>query len=1294
MAQRKELVDGTGIELYNQAKWSRSTVADGKWLQSDTLDPISANDRILASAIHDVSADLGDMIDYVSATVDANKIELHNEIYVASSYLQGEVDMLEAATDVVDIIGTLPELDTYSKRITENDIIKILDTEGTWTDPVAQTEHVFSGDQVYLRYTGETTATPDPTKWTYVGQIKPPNSWKQWSEENDTKVNGTNNYYIGSGNSAFGNTVVFGNNNESKSTDKLIKENNTKVYNTQNFIVGNDNSANTTRNAFVFGSKNYSETTQSDLELDSTSQNNDGFTLAFGLENSAIRNYDIAIGREVLASGGENLVVGAPKCYSIDGVTYNTRTVGYKNINFRSDIEGHDNFAIDSVLSGYPLTAHYYKGGPGYNILYHSHINYSGQTPGSFTAMDNNIAIDSEHVNIDIHNGVWPVVGNRFIHAKNVNFGKDFNGSNSPTITYNNFDNAEQINITGNCSFNNNILLHAKKIDFSGSFFNNTVSDVGSFNDKTTLKTLYAKNNILSHFNTDVLIEASQSFNDNILTNFGAYGPDINIGATVIGNNIFKEFTFDNSVGDVGYISAYNTPNVVNPDTPTIDYNILFNIANLKSSLILTNGAFSKNIMANTQGMALAGYTDICNNIINNVTISASADSAKLPKCNVSQNIILNATDKDEYYPTKYKITLSNIHHIDGNIIINSEVSAAFDGQYANNSLFTQNILFGSILSANNRNTTENFLFKGNYKTKKETGFCSSLNGSNECLKNNIIFKGSGYNTNETYIFGNMHELAPYSIDSDSVAMYTNRTFIYGDFVAKYLCECLLCGIGNTLQNAIGTYIIGEMNKVGYLGSETAHLSTDANSTDRNFIYGLGNTLEITVPPTYNRLDRNFVYGANNYIKTSAGTTTDNAIIGTDNYFGATASAKLFGIDTSHGKDLGHTSERNDRNYMFGILNGISKKYNSNVLIGDRNTLFSDNDLYYSNNILIGTYNNGLSGSCQIGIGIGNVNSGHHSTTIGAYLKANQHQTIMGQYNQKVDGCVRTTSAWIDNAMVAIPNSGIIFAIGNGRLKAYEYEGMFYSGANHDKTDPNRDSVNYADIENPDVVELSNAMLVSANGAVSSKYVLASDGFSGVNISGSTKTASIDSLIGSNNVIVGSYYAPEETFKTISGLGIYQEYNHRDSYHVLGSATDGTRVEFGHLMTKTQEMLTDDLNSSARNFAESAASGIIEYRYVTPHGSVTYTSGLYVKKNTANQGGIELTFGYHDDTNDYAVAELVPDNHNRDQYLTTNAQNKVVWSNKPDVLDGIAVKLVATSGDATANNVLYIVTGA
>lgn len=49
-------VPGTDFELYDYARWSRNTIADGKWLQENTLDPLYQNELILASAVYQMSS--------------------------------------------------------------------------------------------------------------------------------------------------------------------------------------------------------------------------------------------------------------------------------------------------------------------------------------------------------------------------------------------------------------------------------------------------------------------------------------------------------------------------------------------------------------------------------------------------------------------------------------------------------------------------------------------------------------------------------------------------------------------------------------------------------------------------------------------------------------------------------------------------------------------------------------------------------------------------------------------------------------------------------------------------------------------------------------------------------------------------------------------------------------------------------------------------------------------------------------------------------------------------------------
>jgi hypothetical protein len=159
MAQRKELVEGTKISLYNQAKWSRTTVADGKWLQNETLEPISANDRILASAI-----------DYVSGGVDN---------------LSTRIDFLTDATDVINVYGNWDDFINNSgllfetSAITNNDIIKVLNDKNGYPNPLfPHTEDLTSGHQTYFRWSADNAHTQwplDPTEgqWEFIGYLEP-----------------------------------------------------------------------------------------------------------------------------------------------------------------------------------------------------------------------------------------------------------------------------------------------------------------------------------------------------------------------------------------------------------------------------------------------------------------------------------------------------------------------------------------------------------------------------------------------------------------------------------------------------------------------------------------------------------------------------------------------------------------------------------------------------------------------------------------------------------------------------------------------------------------------------------------------------------------------------------------------------------------------------------------------------------------------------------------------------------------------------------------------------------------
>lgn len=173
-------------------KWTRTTVADGDWLQENTIKPLSSRDNFLADKLSAASVDLDALsaaidtvssisdtkdtflsgsIDYVSATLDSfsAKVEtsaenLYNSITAerdarlrGDEDLQAKINVLEAANDVIMVYGTHEEFvaGSASLHLTDKDVIKVL-----FDDTV-------SSNQVYYEYTLSTNS------WDKIGELDP-----------------------------------------------------------------------------------------------------------------------------------------------------------------------------------------------------------------------------------------------------------------------------------------------------------------------------------------------------------------------------------------------------------------------------------------------------------------------------------------------------------------------------------------------------------------------------------------------------------------------------------------------------------------------------------------------------------------------------------------------------------------------------------------------------------------------------------------------------------------------------------------------------------------------------------------------------------------------------------------------------------------------------------------------------------------------------------------------------------------------------------------------------------------
>lgn len=191
-----EELSGDGSRIVTS--WKRTTVADGDWLQHNTIGPLNERDVFLAEKIDELSGNADDRldeeiearknadtflsgtidtfsgnyetfkskteenIDYLSGSIDGLKEDLDTEKEDRSredGLLQAQIDTIKAATDVIMVYGTYNNFETNSASLTltDNDVIKVLEDEHL-TPP---------GQQVYYQYS-ENTET-----WTNIGELSP-----------------------------------------------------------------------------------------------------------------------------------------------------------------------------------------------------------------------------------------------------------------------------------------------------------------------------------------------------------------------------------------------------------------------------------------------------------------------------------------------------------------------------------------------------------------------------------------------------------------------------------------------------------------------------------------------------------------------------------------------------------------------------------------------------------------------------------------------------------------------------------------------------------------------------------------------------------------------------------------------------------------------------------------------------------------------------------------------------------------------------------------------------------------
>lgn len=614
---------------------------------------------------------------------------------------------------------------------------------------------------------------------------------------------------------------------------------------------------------------------------------------------------------------------------------------------------------------------------------------------------------------------------------------------------------------------------------------------------------------------------------DGIHTNFERnqlfdFVGDINGAAYAINNN---KFDYVRSNLDIANTFDRNNLRVVlssNISANTATENTYNNFKIVNMTAYLDNNNIYNNVVYST--LTFNGITN--NNIFSNV------DCAKLTQQNgysLDHNLfynINNINSGESYWFNKFDFTANN--DFSHNLIIQSNISGS-NNEWPG---VTNNLLYKSYLEIYNPSD------------KNE----NAINGYKECFTENVLIGTEAYGqVQESFSFG--------ALDGSKVYRTTNygdleapvlrddfRVFNFGDNRIQHSFDTIIAGSKNDLNGVNRFVVMGGGNAVSSNAAyEGSNIGSHNNFHD-SVILGTNNLIATPNSAYYGYLNtQNYILGHANTIVVNSNngdyknSNSNLRIIGLDNHFANIPSDIIESIitggsiysftvyaqgttrnvtrydsiipvkaSTGHGSTYynsysGYAISGVSRNTIIGSHSVIASNITDSTTIGLYNTIYQNDqphDEKFSDINLIGAFNLGLNGSHQFNVGFNNITSGHHSTAIGEELRANAFQTILGKYNTSAEGTTRTTMRWnsATNTVEQVENTGVLLAIGNGRLNLYEkYFGMYEGSPVYNWYDENNNLVDEKYITTDNYIQRSNAMIVSADGTVSARRFIESE---------------------------------------------------------------------------------------------------------------------------------------------------------------------------------------------------------
>ena len=617
-------------------------------------------------------------------------------------------------------------------------------------------------------------------------------------------------------------------NNSGLSSEYYTKQRTKESIQIKNFVAGLSNSADYAKNAYILGNSNKIISNSADY----INEDNDGYAFIYGWQNSANRNYDMAIGYKTIASGGENIAIGTPQTEN------STKAIGYKNIAIRSDISGISNIAIDSYISnsytGLPLNGHCG------NLYRNTKLNLI-----CTTGLQNNIFYNAVITNsnaISANN----ITNNLFFEVVNNNA----NGIVASNINHNRIKNTSEIvlSATKNISENDIVDCSHLKLSFNDSISHNTfnhnfdtLSISGTYcynNTVTNTKGGAYINNYSNNFVYDTILVGNNNYNwvlDNFIFGSELHLQNSNNGIEPTGTGICHSILFGSTI----YGNSYNSVSIAGDDNrPSYDYecshvedvNKTFNwgnnfIINVSETEVFGNhntATNTDNCYIHGQGNSLhcsvqGGYysQQYCMhhcevngswNIISN--ISGTGDSVDYNKIIGDGNaIIVNIdTTNNKYYATRNTLIgdfnqLLSIPSANIDEVVNGGTSLQ-NISYNRATLVPSTLGAYASYSANEIDVLSSF---ATHDSERNT-IIGSKNVISDKINDSIIFgHGNGIYNDLNYIVNTDIILGQYNL-----AVNGSNDFIAGDNIVASGHHTT--AIGDTLISKASQIIIGKFN--------------------------------------------------------------------------------------------------------------------------------------------------------------------------------------------------------------------------------------------------------------------------------------------------------------------------------------------------------------------------------------------------------------------------------------------------------------------------------------------------